>query len=70
MNKEFLEEYSLFRKFNLDVPKIMDNIPKPPINMVCRNCGDNQTFNMINEYYEFNHYMNVPSAAILGLKNI
>lgn len=62
MNKEFLEEYSLFRKFNLDVPSTMDNIPKPPINMVCRNCGSNQTFNMVNEYYEFNHYMNVPSA--------
>jgi len=62
MNKEFLEEYSLFRKFNLDVPSTMDNIPKPPINMVCRNCGNNQTFNMVNEYYEFNHYSNVPSA--------
>lgn len=62
MDKEFLEEYSLFRKFDLDVPMTLDIIPKPPINMLCRNCGNNQTFNMINEYYEFYHYTNVPSS--------
>lgn len=62
MNKDFLEEYSLFRKFNFEVPKTLDNIPKPPINMVCRNCGDLQTFNMINEYHEFYRISNVQSA--------
>lgn len=52
MNKEFLEEYSLFRKFECQIPQTMNKIPKPPINMTCRNCSSVQTFNMINEYYE------------------
>ncbi|MFC4164571.1 hypothetical protein ACFOWU_12975 [Epilithonimonas zeae] len=62
MNKEFLEEYSLFRKFNLSVPQTMDRIPTPAINMVCRNCGNLQTFNMTNRYAEFQKYSN-PSSA-------
>lgn len=62
MNKEFLEEYSLFRKFLVEVPKAMNSIPKPPINMVCRDCGNLQTFNMINEYWESHNFMNPPSA--------
>ena len=62
MEKEFLEEYSLFRKLTFEVPRQMNTIPKPPINMFCRNCGDTQTFNMINEYYEFYGYSNPPSA--------
>jgi hypothetical protein len=61
MNKEFLEEYSLFRKLSFDVPKNMNSIPQPPINMACRNCGNMQTFNMINEYSEFYDYSNPPS---------
>lgn len=62
MNKEFLEDYSLFRKFELSVPNTMDRIPKPPINMVCNKCGGKQTFNMINYYGEFKGYNNPPSA--------
>lgn len=62
MNKEFLEEYSLFRKFSLEVPRTLDLIPKPPINMVCRTCGSVQTFNMINNYSELHRYTNYPSA--------
>ena len=62
MNKEFLEEYSLFRKFNCEVPRQLNGIPKPPINMGCRNCGNIQTFNMINEYWEFHQFMNPPSG--------
>ena len=62
MDKEFLEEYSLFRKFNFSVPNTMDKIPKPPINMVCRNCGNIQTFNMVNHYSEFHNYLNPGSA--------
>ncbi len=62
MNKEFLEEYSLFRKFTCEVPGQMNSIPQPPINMVCRHCGDMQTFNMINNYWEFQDFMNSPSA--------
>lgn len=62
MNKEFLEDYSLFRKFESAIPSTMNRIPKPPINMVCRNCGNHQTFNMVNEYWEFHDYSN-PSSA-------
>jgi len=62
MNKEFLEEYSLFRRFNFSVAQTMNRIPKPPINMLCRNCGNLQTFNMINEYWEFHSYSNPASA--------
>jgi hypothetical protein len=61
MNKEFLEDYSLFRKLKLDVPHRMDRIPKPPINMGCKGCGSDQTFNMINEYYQFHGYSNPAS---------
>lgn len=57
-NKEFLEEYSLFRKFNSKLPLTLDNFPKPAINMFCRDCNSVQTFNMTNNYYEFHHYMN------------
>jgi hypothetical protein len=62
MNKEFLEEYSLFRKFECQIPQTMNRIPKPPINMTCRNCGSVQTFNMVNDYYEFKGYSNPPSG--------
>ena len=62
MNKEFLEEYSLFRKLKCEVPSTLDQIPKPPINMTCQNCGSVQTFNMINKYYEFHQFTNADSG--------
>ncbi len=61
MDKEFLEDYSLFRKFECKVSPRLDLIPKPPINMACRNCNDIQTFNMINEYWESFQFTNAPS---------
>jgi len=61
MNKEFLEEYSLFRKLKCEVPETLDKISSPPINMSCQNCGSNQTFNMVNIYHEFYDYSNVQS---------
>jgi hypothetical protein len=60
-NKEFLEEYPLFRKLEGDVPNALDNLHKIPINMDCRNCGSLQTFNMINNYYDDFQYSN-PSS--------
>jgi hypothetical protein len=36
MIKEFLEEYSLFRKIECQLPQTMNLLPKPPINMECR----------------------------------
>lgn len=62
MHKEFLEDYSLFRRFECYVPSEMNKIPKPPINMICRDCGGYQTFNMVNEYQEFKRGINPNSA--------
>jgi hypothetical protein len=62
MNKEFLEEYSLFRKLECEIPTTVNHIPRPPINMSCNNCGSVQTFNMINNYSDFTNYSNPPSA--------
>lgn len=62
MNKEFLEDYSLFRKFEFQVPETLDDIPKPSINMFCRDCHSIQTFNMINKYEEFSRFSNTPSG--------
>jgi hypothetical protein len=61
MNKEFLENFSLFRKYEFTVPATLDKIPRPAINMVCRNCGSIQTFNMINSYNEFHGSINPTS---------
>lgn len=61
MNKEFLEDYSLFRKFEYSVPATLDKIPRPAINMLCSKCGSNQTFNMTNSYGEFYSFVNPPS---------
>jgi len=65
-NKDFLEEYSLFRKLTAEIPATLDLLPKPAINMYCKNCDSVQTFNMTNEYFSSYHYSNVPS----GNKNI
>src|SRR3990170_3187996 len=58
--KKFLEEYPLYRKFKTDLcsedtvsfRSTFGNLPKPAIHMYCDVCNSDQTFNMINEYYE------------------
>lgn len=60
-NKEFLEEYSLFRKFIAKMPSALNSFSKPPINMHCAKCSSVQTFNMTNEYWEYHDYTNVNS---------
>ena len=63
MNKEFLEEYPLFRKFEHDVPRIMDAIRLPSINMLCKRCSRIQTFNISNDYdKKYPTFSNIPSA--------
>jgi hypothetical protein len=50
--KEFLEEYSLFRKFN--PPEFQPEIKfwkSIPINMECEICDSKQTFNQISNFY-------------------
>lgn len=59
-NKEFLEEYSLFRKLKTEVPSTMDDLDKPAINMNCSRCESVQTFNMYNEYQDDFSYSDVP----------
>ena len=60
-NKDFLENYPLFRKFQIEVPETMDFLSKAPINMHCNNCNSLQTFNMSNEFHERYGYNNVPT---------
>jgi hypothetical protein len=50
-NREFLEEYPLYRKFRMELPEKLSNLAKIPVTMRCENEGSDQTFNMIREYY-------------------
>lgn len=57
-NKKFLEEYPLYRKFIVTdfydwTP--LSGIPKPAIHMYCWRCDSEQTFNMVNDYWEVDH---------------
>jgi hypothetical protein len=58
-NKKFLEEYSLFQKFKIELPSTMEYLDKPAINMNCSICKSLQTFNMYNKYHEGFGYANV-----------
>ena len=60
-NKEFLEDYSLFRKLKATMPATLDQFPKVPINMECHICRSVQTFNMTNNYYENYRILNSDS---------
>lgn len=60
-NKEFLETYSLYRKFKFQsLNRNLDAWPKIRINMACLKCASSQTFIMINEYYETLSHINYP----------
>lgn len=63
-NKEFIEEYPLYRKFNVSkLPGTLNQFPKVQINMPCPECKSNQTFSMRNEYFEYARFMNSPSGG-------
>ncbi|MEE9378071.1 MAG: hypothetical protein V3V33_08550 [Candidatus Lokiarchaeia archaeon] len=49
-NAIFLEEYSLYRKFDYNLPPIV-SFPKLSINMKCHNCNDKRTFIGMNAFY-------------------
>ncbi|MDD2797745.1 MAG: hypothetical protein PHV20_04050 [Bacteroidales bacterium] len=52
ITKEFIEEYSLFRKFKPEkIDALLSNWKIIPINMSCNVCMSMQTFNMTNQYY-------------------
>lgn len=59
-NKLFLETYPLYKTFKTEIefyPKYENTyttwkkITKPAIHMFCKQCGSDQTFNMIEEYW-------------------
>lgn len=62
-DKQFLETYSLYRPFDMRVPETLDDLSKPTIKMACSACGSDQTYVMINEYYDGKGYTNYPSAG-------
>jgi len=58
-NKEFLEKYPLYKEFKIKCEdnsyycnELLRQLPKPAINMFCEVCNSDQTFNMMNDYYE------------------
>ncbi|MBL4753855.1 MAG: hypothetical protein JKY52_09735 [Flavobacteriales bacterium] len=60
ISKNFLEEYSLFRKKDIESGhedvRLWD---RTPINMHCKKCNSPQTFNMTNNFYEDGREHNV-----------
>lgn len=64
--KIFLEEYPLYRKFNVKcMSSTTDKFPVVPINMDCLTCKSSQTFVMTNKYWENFSYTNYSVEGIL-----
>lgn len=64
ITKQFIETYPLLRKYPVMFDKVfhgmygvsrgtIGNLSKPPINLLCKNCSNIQTFNMENDYEHF-----------------
>lgn len=51
IEKEFIEDYSLFRKFKTAIPHLLSNWKRTPINMSCNVCQSFQTFNVTADFY-------------------
>ncbi len=64
-NREFLENYPLYKKFKINVSGTLNSIPKPAIHMQCHRCKSEQTFNMSNEYYELFGVINTKTAGLI-----
>jgi hypothetical protein len=63
-NKEFIEEFPLYRKFFVDsLPAAACDLPEIRINMICRVCKSAQTFAMTNKYHELFGFLNAPIAG-------
>jgi hypothetical protein len=45
-DREFLERYPLYRKFNFEVPADLTQFPRVAVNMDCSVCQSSQTFTM------------------------
>jgi len=65
-NREFIEDYPLYRKFNVQgLPTTLNNLPDVRVNMNCPTCSSHQTFAMTNKYWEAYSYTNYPLAGIV-----
>lgn len=65
-NKEFLEQYPLYRKFETKLlPEEVNYLPVVSINMDCPRCKSGQTFLMTNKYYENCEYQNYPTGGLV-----
>lgn len=64
INKEFIEEYSLFRKFKpVKIESDLRHWDLIPINMHCEKCHSMQTFNMTNQYFHDGYQKNDIEAS-------
>lgn len=57
-NKQFLETYPLYRKFQAEVRPTLDLVPSPAINGICEVCKSLQTFCQTNTWHELFQYSN------------
>ena len=46
----FLEKFTLYRKYEIEVPEYVYQLSTPSIHMYCDVCGSEQTFNLSNSY--------------------
>jgi hypothetical protein len=71
-SKEFIEEYSLFRKFPIehDLGNNVEHWYTTPINMKCHTCQSMETFNMTNgfEHDGYNGYNIRPANRVFDLR--
>jgi hypothetical protein len=65
-NKEFIEQYPLYRKFHvLRMPAELGSLPEVRINMICTKCASSQTFELTNKYYERFGIINYPVEGVV-----
>lgn len=70
-DKNFLESYPLYKKHNTGWKDTtyslvrINQIPKPAIHMHCEVCCSDQTFNMVNEYYEIGGVVDCPISGMI-----
>lgn len=65
-NKEFLEKYPLYKKFEVEnLQYIVNRLPKVSIKMLCPNCVSDQTFLMNNDYTENLSHANFPTDGLV-----
>src|SRR3984885_11052763 len=66
-NKEFIEQYPLYRKFAAQLPSTVGGLQKVRINMPCPTCKSRQTFAMINQYWEVHSERSILAGTIIRL---